>query len=365
MRVHSFGGASTNQVTLDTPGRFTLQWSDPRGAATNDYDLFLLNASQGVVFDRSDDPQNGTQDPFEAISSSGIDDLNNRLVIVRFNGAARFLHLSANGGRLAISTDGQISGHAAAKNAIAVAAVNVTQAGGGAFSGGAANPVQTSSADGPRRIFFQPDGTAITPGYFSSTGGEVVQKPDIAAADCVSTSAPGFLTFCDTAAAAAHAAAIAALMLQAVPSLTKATLQAAFSARALDIEASGVDRDSGAGIIDALGAVGRTHPAFVDNPLVAGVSIVKAVHITQLRSRVNALRVRCGLAEFTFSDPALAAGAFARGVHVVELRSALNAAYAACGVTAPIYTDSSVTAGSTVIKAAHLAELRAAIVVLE
>ena len=97
-------------------------------------------------------------------------------------------------------------------------------------------------------------------------------------------------------------------MLEAVPSLTRATMQAAINARALDIEAAGVDRDSGAGIVDALGAVGRTHPPFIDSPLVVGSTFVKAVHISQLRSRVNALRVRCGLSEFAFTDPALTVG---------------------------------------------------------
>jgi subtilisin family serine protease len=71
------------------------------------------------------------------------------------------------------------------------------------------------SSDGPRRIFYNPDGTAITPGNVSSTGGRVRLKPDITAADGVATATPGFADFHGTSAAAPHAAAIAALLLSA------------------------------------------------------------------------------------------------------------------------------------------------------
>jgi hypothetical protein len=365
--AHSFGsGTNSNQITQDSSSLFTLQWSDPRGGSANDYDLYLFNAALNTIFDVSTDTQNGTQDPFEAIDSSAFNDTTNRLVVVRFSGAARYLHLNANRGRLSINTAGQTAGHAAASNAFGVAAVNVGVAGGGAFTGGTVNPVATYSSDGPRRIFYHANGAAITPGDFSSSGGEVVQKPDFAAADCVSTATPGFLPFCGTSAAAPHAAAIAALMLEAVPSLTRAGIQSAINARALDIEGAGVDRDSGAGIVDALGVVGRTHPAFIDSPLITGSTSVRAAHISQLRSRVNALRVRCGLPVFAFTDPTLTIGATVmKAVHVTDLRAALNAAYSACSVSPPAYTDPTLATGSTFIKAAHIAELRTAVVGLE
>ena len=75
-----------------------------------------------------------------------------------------------------------------------MAAVNVGTAGGGAFTGGAANPVETYSCDGLRRIFYNPAGTPITPGnlLFSTNGGTLLQKPDLAAADCTPSNTPGF-----------------------------------------------------------------------------------------------------------------------------------------------------------------------------
>jgi hypothetical protein len=363
--AHNFGGANSTQILQDSQLPFTLQWSDPRGASNNDYDLFLFNPALNSLILYSDNPQTGSQDPFESIDSTQFGDVNNRLVIARFFGSARYLHLNTNGGRLSISTTGQMWGHAAAKNGFGVGAVNVATAGGGIFTAGPVNPVQTTSSDGPRRIFYQPNGIAITPGNLLATGGELVQKPDFAAADCVATSTPGLSPFCGTSAAAPHAAAIAALMLETAPTLNLAQMRAAFAARALDIESPGVDPSSGAGIIDAVGAVGRVHPAFTDPALVPGSTTVKAVHIAQLRSRVSALRFRCGLADPSYTPASLTSGAtLVSAVQITELRTALNGAYTACGVALPTYTDPALAAG-TAIKAAHINELRAAVIALE
>ena len=87
-----------------------------------------------------------------------------RLVIVKTSGAAdRYLRLDTLEGQLAVSTAGVLFGHSAAENAISIAAVAVQSAGGagGVFDG--TESVRTSSSDGPRRIFFEPDGTPITP----------------------------------------------------------------------------------------------------------------------------------------------------------------------------------------------------------
>jgi hypothetical protein len=366
--AHDFGsGNNSNQITLDTPYSFILQWSDPRGGSSNDYDLCIFTPGM-VLAECSTNFQTGTQDPFEIISSAAFNDLNYRLVIVKNSGAAnRFLHLNTIRGRLAISTSGQTAGHSAAANAYGVAAVNVATAAGGAFSGGSANPVRTYSSDGLRRIFFNSNGVAITPGNFSSSGGQLLQKPDIAAADGVSTATPGFNPFPGTSAAAPHAAAIAALMLQAAGgpgSLTVTELRDAMWDGALDIEGSGVDRDSGAGILMADAGVAQVYRVFADNPLVAGTTLVKTVHVTELRTRINLLRADCGLGQFTFTDTSLS-GAIIKAIHITEMRTALNAAYAACGVAAPTYTDPTITGGSTRVKAAHITELRNAVVALE
>src|SRR5262249_37422847 len=126
----------------------------------------------------------------------------------------------------------------------------------GPFVGGATNPVETFSSDGPRQIFFNPDGTPITPGNFLAPGGLVLQKPDVTAADGVSTATGAdFHPFFGTSAAAPHAAAIAALMLSRKPTLTPAQIKQIMFANALDIEGAGIDINAGAGIVDAQNAV--------------------------------------------------------------------------------------------------------------
>src|SRR5206468_10555096 len=117
----------------------------------------------------------------------------------------------------------------------------------------ATNVVATFSSDGPRRVFFQADGTPYTAGDSSSTGGVLRQKPDLTAADGVSVTGVGGFpsTFFGTSAAAPHAAAIAALLKSANPALTPAQIRTLLSASAIDIEAAGADRDSGAGIMMA------------------------------------------------------------------------------------------------------------------
>ena len=268
---HDFGGGmEANEVSgsgFSGVSAIVLQWADPLGASTNDYDLFLIN-EDGDVVASSTDTQDGTQDPIESIRSffnySGLS-----VVIVKASGSDRYLRVHAFDGRLEIQTAGNLYGHAAAENAVVVAMVNVrTAAGtGGVFNG--TESVRTDNSDGPRRIFFQPDGTAIKAGNFSSTGGKLLQKPDLTAATCVSTATPGFSTFCGTSAAAPHAAAIAALMLAAAGGPNQVTLARVrkgmtTGTAVLDIEATGVDRDSGAGIVMAPGAVDAVDVAVAD-----------------------------------------------------------------------------------------------------
>lgn len=254
--AHDFGGGQdSNEITLDSPFFFTLQWSDPSGASTNDYDLYLLDATLTNVIAASTNTQSGTQNPFELIDSTASDDLGNRLVVVQFAGVDRFLHLNTHRGQLATATDGQIFGHPAAEGAIAVAAVNVATAGGGAFTGGAANPVEPFSSDGPRRIFFEADGTPIGAALDGVQQNEVRDVPDVAAADGVTTATPGFNPFFGTSAAAPHAAGLAALIQQILSSLDAIGMSQRIKRDALDIEDPGPDKVSGSGIPKADDAI--------------------------------------------------------------------------------------------------------------
>jgi hypothetical protein len=262
--VHDFGGGDfLNEITVDTPFGFTLHWSDPLAGSSNDYDLYLVNKPGTVIFGAGTDVQDGDDDPFEQIGVFG-NNTGRNLMIVRASGAAdRYVHLNANRGRFEHTTIGQTGQHAGARGALGVAAVDVADAAGagGVFAG--TESVETYSSDGPRRVFYEADGTPITPGDFLATGGELRAKPDLAAADCVSTATPGFATFCGTSAAAPHAAAIAALLLEL--GATPTEVRDALTGTALDIEAAGTDRDSGAGIIEALAAATDVAPTACEN----------------------------------------------------------------------------------------------------
>ena len=266
---HDFGGgAEANEVRGSRARIIVLQWADPLGASANDYDLFLVN-EDGDVSASSTDTQDGTQDPIEVIRSPGGGLSGLSVVVVKASGSDRYLRVHAFDGRLGIRTAGNLYGHAAAENAVVVAMVDVRTAAGSGRVFNGTESVRTSNSDGPRRIFFEPDGTAITAGNFSSTGGQLLQKPDLTAATCVRTATPGFSTFCGTSSAAPHATAIAALMLEAAGGPNQVTLAQlrtgmTTGAAVLDIEAAGVDRDSGAGIVMAPGSVDAVDVAAAD-----------------------------------------------------------------------------------------------------
>jgi hypothetical protein len=272
-RLHDFDPSATvtpyDALSANGGGFPALFWSDPLGGAANDYDLFLLNPSGTSLVGASNDFQTGTQDPVEIINVESMTS-GQRLVIVKFSGAARFLHLDTNRGRLTFNTQGSTHGHNSppGANAFGVAATPAADAIGpppnptGPYPNpfNSSNTIELFSSDGPRHWFFNADSSAITPGDFLATGGQILNQPLITAADGVSCAAPGFGTFYGTSAAAPHAGAIAALVKSENPSLTSTQISTILTSTAIDIEAAGLDRDSGFGILDAFSAVQAAVP---------------------------------------------------------------------------------------------------------
>jgi subtilisin-like proprotein convertase family protein len=156
-------------------------------------------------------------------------------------------------------------GHSAARGAFSVAAAPAKDAFGRPLEPGdppnptgpypnafdASSKLERFTSDGPRRLFYEANGTPITPGNFSSTGGESRQKPDVTGADGVATSVTGFETFFGTSAAAPHVAAIAGLVLSGNPGLDPAEMREALISTAIDVAAPGVDGRSGHGVVMA------------------------------------------------------------------------------------------------------------------
>ena len=113
--------------------------------------------------------------------------------------------------------------------------------------------------------------------------------------------------------------------------------------------------------------VALTAGSFTDDPLIPGVTPPKAVHITELRVRIDILRAAHGLAPYPWTDATLGPGIVVKAVHLTELRAALEQAYVAANRTGEfqIVTDPVVTGRVTPIRAAHIHELRQAVVTLE
>jgi subtilisin family serine protease len=128
-----------------------------------------------------------------------------------------------------------------------------------------------ANQDDPETINVEPFSSSggLIPIYFDRNGdalpnGPLVRiSPQLAAPDGTNTSFFGLfdaegddlLNFFGTSAAAPHAAAVAALMLEANPALSTAETLAILQETSIDIEDPGFDFRSGAGLIDAVDAV--------------------------------------------------------------------------------------------------------------
>ena len=293
-------GHQTGDTTLD-PNWVFLQWADPWGSSCNDYDLIITDSSGNLV-DLSTDVQHCSfSNPVELVPWSG--DPNGAptpgelvWIVKTTASAAVAMHLNTGRGTLLnpstdanVGTQGAIIGHAATSGVVGVGAVGVnttngSQGGGTIFLGGAQNPVEKYSADGPRRIFFDQYGTPLTAGAFTfaSGGGAVRAKPDLLAADGGQSTPVGYAPFFyGTSASAPHAAAIGALVKSADPYITPASVIAAMKSTALVVTANptqpnGVGvRTQGAGIAMANLAVAAVTPRITvqTSPISQGFSI--------------------------------------------------------------------------------------------
>ena len=92
-------------------------------------------------------------------------------------------------------------------------------------------------------------------------------------------------------------------------------------------------------------------------------AIVRAVHITDLRARIDMLRTRYNLSTFLWSEPLT--GRLIRAAHIQELRTAIQELYEATGRATPAFMDPTIVPGATVVRAVHVQELRDAAAALE
>lgn len=96
---------------------------------------------------------------------------------------------------------------------------------------------------------------------------------------------------------------------------------------------------------------------FNDDPLVGGTTPVRAGHLTQLRTAIDAVRVLAGLGAASYTDPTITQNVTAvKTVHVTDLRSAIDDARS--GLSLPSLTYGESVTPSTAIKSSHFTELR-------
>ena len=95
---------------------------------------------------------------------------------------------------------------------------------------------------------------------------------------------------------------------------------------------------------------------FADDPLLAGATVVQAVHLIELRNAVNAVRAAAALPPVDFADTA-AAGLLIKAAQITELRTGLDEARTALLLPAVIHVDPTLAPG-ILVKAAHMQAVR-------
>ncbi len=227
-----------------------LYWDDPWGASTNDYDLFLLSASGTVVAQSTAGQGTGVDTPRERFvyENTGADGLF-RVVVQNFQDLATAQRLE-----LFVFDSPKLpnAGTSLNFNLKRSSMLAQSDAGGGVISVAAVLPGE-------------PDSLQLYSSHGPANNGAA--KPDLAATDGVSvTGSGGFSSpFFGTSAAAPHVAAVAALLLEARPSLTDVDGGNPFQERLLvrelllggsiDLGEEGADLLFGAGRLDAVVAV--------------------------------------------------------------------------------------------------------------
>jgi hypothetical protein len=291
--VFNLGAQPYNVIALPPNGEVAifLNWNDPFGGSSNNYDLYLVQQSTGRVVASSTDVQSGRQDPVETIdyvNRTGAQDFF-RIVVQNVRDAAqpRDLNLysfqpecAASGPLVLTPPRHERHNYNTATRSVAAQ----SDAGGspasvlsvGAICSASANAAASFSAAVPNESCL--DTANRTAEFFSSRGPTIDgrQKPDISAIDGVSvTGAGSFPTpFFGTSAAAPHMGGIAALLLQGAPCLLNraASTTAAAAARttlrdlllghAVKLTASTPDNVFGAGRVDAFQSVKSVLPAW-------------------------------------------------------------------------------------------------------
>lgn len=274
IRAHDFdpgAGVDVNQrfqVPAFSQLIVVFQWDQPFASAStngtgsaNDVDIYFSSSSPLVQVIQQGNDANIGDDAVEiaAVVNNSFTAQNVDLLIGTYQGSdpgyLKYVIFGGGAPTEFATNSSTVYGHANAAGASAVGAAAFYET--PRFG---VNPplLEDFSSAGPTPIFFNKDGSRkSTP--------ELRQKPEIVAPDGTNTTffgddipqdADTYPNFFGTSAAAPHAAAVAALMLDAIGSLTPSQIYTTLQNTAIDMGTSGVDDDTGYGLIQADRALG-------------------------------------------------------------------------------------------------------------
>jgi hypothetical protein len=281
----SAGVDNGDGITVASGGRFTvdLQWAQPWGGVTTDYDVFVVDG-QGRVLAASTGDNLSLQQPFELLgftnTTASTQTVN--IVVGKFAGTAN--------PRLKFVLDGA-SGITGVEHNVSVGFDVVGPSifghnGTGTVGSTAAIPFSDStrsedfSSRGPVTLLF-----ANTPSTAPLAAPRVLLKPDFAATDGVRTTffaqlVGGVERFFGTSAAAPQAAAVGALLRQFDPGLSPAQIMATLRSTGRPVATNGTALAVGGGYIDAAAALASVKP-------VPAASLVTSAASSNGRATVN------------------------------------------------------------------------------
>ncbi|MGH9643962.1 MAG: S8 family serine peptidase [Terriglobales bacterium] len=331
--VNSFGGADVENLAADETSDYvaTFQWADPFGQNASNFDVYwLINATNTVVCVGAAGSSNTFFGPVVPLAAGTY-----TIVIATPDKSlqGKFLKLWFGGDGLTTlspSTPGSIiSPQAFAPGVLTIGALSAAD--------GIGDTIETFSGQGPIELVFPSPSTIQSP---TLVGLDAVYV-DAAGTDFTLSPAGLFL---GTSAASPNAAAVAALIRSAFPTLTPAQLTSALESGATPLGTNAPNSVYGYGRVDALSAL-----ASVPLPTLTGFAGATIVGGTS--SPPNAITVT-GTGNLTFSVtstnqaliPAVLASAGAPGVTISP--STCGTSTGACTVSV---TPSSGQTGSSSI----------------